>query len=185
MPESSDIHPELPFDPDVPGPDRPVGPPGPGRRKKSQFNPLFIGLIFLGGAAGSVVRYAVSRALPTAMGRWPTATFVVNLVGALVLGTLLEALARSGGDDGWRLRCRLLIGTGFCGGLTTYSTFAVELDLLVRHGSASLALAYAVASLVGGAVCTAAGIALAAAHHRQQGHGRRGDQRHRSGRVVP
>jgi fluoride exporter len=119
-------------------------------------------LVFVGGALGTAARYGLGHALPTESGRWPTGTFVANLVGALVLGALLEALVRAGPDAGWRRRLRLLVGTGFCGGLTTYSTLAVEGDLLLRDHHQTLALAYLSATVVVGLLATVAGIALAA-----------------------
>ena len=60
----------------------------------------------------------------------------------------------------------MLLGTGLCGALTTYSTLAVESDLLVRGGHAALAAAYAIGSVVAGLVATITGIAVAAGHHR-------------------
>ena len=96
------------------------------------------------------------------MERWPWGTFAANLVGAFVLGVLLEALARRGPDAGGRQRLRLLAGTGFCGGLTTYSTLATEADLLVRADAVGTVLGYLAATVVAGAAVTWAGIALAA-----------------------
>ena len=68
--------------------------------------------------------------LPFEGAGWPWATFMINLAGAFILGALLEGLARSGGDTGWRQRVRLFAGTGFCGAFTTYSTLALEVSLL-------------------------------------------------------
>jgi fluoride exporter len=75
-----------------------------------------------GGAIGAVARYLVTLGLA----RWgplPWGTLVVNVVGSFVLGALLEAAAR---DPRIPLEAKALIGTGFCGGLTTFSTFSVE-----------------------------------------------------------
>nr|WP_238145179.1 CrcB family protein [Antricoccus suffuscus] len=104
------------------------------------------------------MRYGAGQLVPHSTG-WPVATFVVNVIGALVLGVLLEALSRSNSIAGTRIR--LLCGTGFCGGLTTYSTFAVEIDLLIRGGSAWLGAAYGVGTLIAGVVAAYAGIAFA------------------------
>ncbi len=119
----------------------------------------------VGGAIGTAARYGLAEALPTARGGWPIATLTVNLVGALVLGVLLEALARRGPDAGWRRDLRLFAGTGFCGGFTTYSALAVELDLLIRDHQLAVAAGYALASLVGGVVMAVLGISLAAGRH--------------------
>ncbi len=123
--------------------------------------PLLMAVVTLGGSIGSLVRYLVSRVAPTAAGGWPVATLVVNLAGSLVLGLLLEALARRGADRGRRQVLRLLVGTGFCGGLTTYSTLALEVDLLLRNDRVSLALTYGSVSVVAGLVATAVGVGLA------------------------
>lgn len=120
--------------------------------------PQLLALVALGGALGSAARYAVADWLPTPTG-FPWPTFAVNLAGALVLGVLLERLAGHP-DSGRRRQLRLLIGTGLCGGLTTYSTLAVEADLLVRSHRHGLAAVYALVSILAGLVAAAAGIGL-------------------------
>lgn len=149
---SPDAHPELPLDPDTP---------------PLHLHTGAVALVFVGGAIGTAARYGLAELAPTHPHGWPTGTFVANVVGALLLGVLLEALVRRGGDDSVRRqRARLLGGTGFCGGFTTYSTFAVESALLVRSHDTGLALGYLAASVVAGIIATAVGIALATAHHR-------------------
>lgn len=123
--------------------------------------PRLIALVALGGLLGTPARYAVEQAEPTRAGHWPTATFVVNLGGAFALGFLLEALQRQRADVGRSRQLRLLLGTGFLASFTTYSTFAVEADLLVREHHGALAGGYAAATLVGGICATVAGLALA------------------------
>lgn len=120
-------------------------------------------LVVVGGCFGAAAREAVEQALPSAAGGFPVATFVINLAGAAVLGLLIEALVRSGDDSGWRRRVRLGVGTGFCGAFTTYSTFAVEATQLGRVGDVGTAVAYVVATVVGGLLMAAAGVWLAAA----------------------
>ena len=123
-------------------------------------------LVMVGGVLGAAGREAIEQALPATTHGFPTATFVINLAGAFVLGLLLEELLRSGNDAGWRRRIRLVGGTGFCGAFTTYSTLAVETVQLGRHGAWLTASAYVVASVVGGLAMAATGIVAGAGHAR-------------------
>jgi CrcB protein len=149
-PDADDSHPELAGDPDS----------GP-------LTAILIGLVGIGGVLGTSLRYALgTRWLPAGTG-FPRGTFIANLVGALMLGVLLETLARRGSDTGGRRRIRLLVGTGFCGGFTTYSTLALETDLLMRAHRDGLAVTYAIASIVAGAVLAGLGIALSSRLHRR------------------
>ncbi|WP_432510684.1 fluoride efflux transporter FluC [Kineococcus sp. SYSU DK001] len=124
-------------------------------------DPRLVLLVAAGGAAGTLVRRLVAQAVP-ALDGFPAATLAVNVTGSFVLGLLLEALVRRGPQTPATVRWRLGLGTGFCGGLTTWSSFAVELDRLVSTGAPATALAYAAASLAAGLLAAAAGIALAA-----------------------
>lgn len=130
------------------------------------LRPAAVAAVLGGGLLGAGAREAVERALPAGAGSFPTATFVINLSGAFVLGVLLEALVRAGADDGWRRAARLAGGTGFCGAFTTYSTFAVESVQLGRHGAWWLAVGYVAASVIGGLLASVAGVAVGAAHAR-------------------
>ena len=118
-------------------------------------------LIVLGGSLGTCGRALQEGAFPPSPGGWPWATFGANLAGALLLGLLLEALARTGPDTGWRRRARLTVGTGLLGGYTTYSTFAVEVSQLSREAPYLLGAAYAVTSVLLGLAAAAAGFAIA------------------------
>jgi CrcB protein len=131
----------------------PVDPePGP-------LTPTFLALVLVGGIAGTAARYGLARWLPAGTG-FPWGTFIANLAGAAVLGGLLQQLSRRGGDTGGRRRVRLLIGTGFCGGLTTYSTFAVETDLLFRAHRGGLGILYLLATVWAGLLVAGIGIAV-------------------------
>jgi fluoride exporter len=79
-------------------------------------------LVFIGGGLGSLCRYAIARWLSGTWpsSNWPIATLIVNLLGSALLGFLLTQRQRLGAEG------LLLLGTGFCGGFTTFSTFAVE-----------------------------------------------------------
>jgi CrcB protein len=146
---SSDSHPELPLDPDaIP-------------TRILHLQPVPVLLVAAGGFAGTLARYALSEWAPTRGRAWPWGTFLANLIGAFLLGILLEALARRGPDEGWRQRMRLLAGTGFCGAFTTYSALAVETDLLVRDSRVALAAGYLAATVLLGLVSTVLGLLAA------------------------
>ncbi|RLZ04309.1 camphor resistance protein CrcB [Kocuria tytonicola] len=118
-------------------------------------------LVALGGAVGSVARWGVAHVLPTgSFGHWPT--FAVNVLGALLLGLLLEALTRPGPETPRAHTVRLLVGTGALGGVTTYSTFAQELWDGVSSGATGPALGYAGLTLVSGLLAAALGMILGA-----------------------
>jgi CrcB protein len=142
----NDPHPELPVDPDTP--DLSAGP-------RTPPSAVALGLVLAGGIAGTAARSGVATLVPVHSGQWPVATLLVNLTGAVLLGVLLEALAA-------RPVPRLLACTGFCGAYTTYSTLAVETDLLVRDHAPGLAVSYAVVSVAAGLVAAALGIAATA-----------------------
>ena len=117
------------------------------------MGPPLLAVVLVGGAIGTAAREGLSLAFPTIGGVLPIAVLVINVVGAFVLGLLLEALLRLGPDVGRRRIVRLGIGTGFCGGFTTYSTLAVETaELLVQPGSAGIGLGYAIGSVLLGAL---------------------------------
>ncbi|MGY1740514.1 MULTISPECIES: fluoride efflux transporter CrcB [unclassified Blastococcus] len=114
-------------------------------------------LAALGGALGALARWGVGTALEPSPGGWPWATLLVNLTGCLLLGVLLGAVFARLPDRAW---LRPLLGTGLCGGYTTYSTFAVDVVRLVDDGAPGLAAGYVLASVVGGVLATAAGVVL-------------------------
>ena len=99
--------------------------------------------VFTGGALGTVVRAVVETLAAPPPGHWPWATFVVNIMGAALLGYVAARLA----EGSYR---RPLLGTGFCGGLTTFSTMQVELLVMIERSHLALAATYAVASVVAG-----------------------------------
>lgn len=132
-------------------------------------DPALLGLIALGGALGTLARAGLANALPTASGGWPWATFAVNVAGALALGFLLELLARLGPDAGVRRAVRLGVGTGFMGGFTTYSTFAVEVASALPGPGRLLGIAYGVATVLLGFGAAALGILAARRLARAEG----------------
>lgn len=128
------------------------------------LHPGFILIVVLGGIAGALARYGLGTAIP-APGGWPLPTLVINLAGAFALGILLEALARRGPDQGGLRVLRLLVGTGFMGAFTTYSTFAVDATKLFGAARTVDSLGYLAATVLGGAAASAVGIWAAAYHH--------------------
>ena len=119
-------------------------------------------LVALGGAAGSVARYLLSKAIQdTAATAFPWGTMAVNVAGCLLIG-LLYGLASG---DGTRLGAdlKLMLTVGFCGGFTTFSTFANESLTLAKTGDALLSAAYIGLSVALGIIAVAAGAQLAKA----------------------
>ncbi|GIH70987.1 fluoride efflux transporter CrcB [Sphaerimonospora thailandensis] len=115
-------------------------------------------LVFLGGAVGAPARYLIDRFVQRRHDSvFPWGTLTVNLVGSLILGFLLGA--RSG--LGLPQEVVMLAGTGFCGALTTFSTFGFETVRLLEEGSFREAGLNAVGSLLLGVLAAAGGHALA------------------------
>lgn len=103
--------------------------------------------IFAGGCAGAILRAAVAEGLPHDAASWPWATFAVNIAGAFLLGYFVTRLQERLPLSSYR---RPLLGTGFCGALTTFSTIQVELLRMLRAEQWLLAGGYAVVSVVAG-----------------------------------
>ncbi|MBA2347711.1 MAG: CrcB family protein [Solirubrobacterales bacterium] len=96
--------------------------------------------VFLGGALGALARAGLAEQWPVSAGSVPWSTFSANLVGCLLLGAVLVRTTAGTPRRG-------LLGPGLCGGLTTFSTFQVELVDLLHDGDTVLALGYAALSL--------------------------------------
>ncbi|MFJ8957295.1 MULTISPECIES: fluoride efflux transporter CrcB [unclassified Streptomyces] len=117
-------------------------------------------LVALGGAVGAPLRYLTDRAVQARHDTvFPWGTFTVNVVGSLILGTLTgAALSGTAGHT-----VQLLLGTGLCGALTTYSTFSYETLRLAEGGARFFAAANAVVTIVAGLGAVFVGSALAQA----------------------
>lgn len=113
--------------------------------------------IGLGGALGTLARYGADRALPAATTNFPWSTFLVNVVGSFVLGAILTLVVERWSPTRF---VRPFAAIGFCGGFTTFSTFAVEIVQRGQHGRVGLAAAYLFASLLVGLAAATAGIAV-------------------------
>ena len=103
--------------------------------------------IALGGAAGALLRVALSRSYTSADASWPWVTFAVNIAGAILLGYFVTRLQERLPLSAYR---RPLLGTGFCGALTTFSTMQLELLRMLDGSHVGLAAGYAAASIVAG-----------------------------------
>ena len=103
--------------------------------------------IFAGGAIGTLARAGLSQALPHAPTDWPWATFIVNIVAVVLLGYFVTRLQERLPLSSYR---RPLLGTGLCGGLSTFSTMQVEILKMLEAGAFLLAAGYTVASVVAG-----------------------------------
>jgi CrcB protein len=111
------------------------------------FDGRELAAVFVGGAIGTFARAGLETLAAPDPGRWPWPTFIVNIVGAFLLGyfvtRLLERLPTSS-------YLRPLLGTGLCGGLTTFSTMQVETIKMLEHHHYGLAVGYTVASIGAG-----------------------------------
>lgn len=112
-------------------------------------------LVGLGGAAGAAARFGVAQAFAARQG-FPWATFGINVAGSLALGLLMGAFPSP--EEAWRLRA--LLGIGFCGGFTTFSTFSYETLVLLQRGSPVSALLYAFGSVTIGVLAAWIGLRL-------------------------
>ncbi|WP_159765699.1 fluoride efflux transporter CrcB [Streptomyces sp. HM190] len=117
-------------------------------------------LVVVGGMVGAPLRYLTDRAVQSRHDTvFPWGTFTVNVAGSLVLGVLTGAVAAgAAGSD-----LRLVLGTGLCGALTTYSTFSYETLRLAQDGARLHAAVNVIASVAAGLGAAFAGVALAEA----------------------
>jgi len=118
-----------------------------------------IGLVAVGGATGTALRYGLTLVLPPVHGI-PVAILTANVVGAFVLGLLLESLSGLRLDRGTSRRLRLGVGTGVLGGFTTYSTLAAD-TVTLGLSDLLLAGAYGAGTVIIGALASILGIVLA------------------------
>lgn len=111
-----------------------------------------LGLVAVGGIAGSLLRWGVAEALPEVRFAWHT--IVVNLAGALVIGLLFGMTTSA------HWRARVLIGTGFCGGLTTFSTWVGDTHAMLDDHHWWLGFVNIAATLVIGVAAAALGLMM-------------------------
>ena len=121
--------------------------PGRTRRTLPRSDRREIAAIFAGGALGTLLRAALGEAFPQAATAWPWPTFAVNIVAAFLLGYFVTRLQERLPLSSYR---RPLLGTGLCGGLSTFSTMQVEIAKMLSAHAWGLAAGYTAASVAGG-----------------------------------
>lgn len=125
----------------------PAASPRGARRVLPRADRREIAAIFAGGALGTLLRAGLSEAFPQPPAAWPWPTFAVNIVAAFFLGYFVTRLQERLPLSSYR---RPLLGTGLCGGLSTFSTMQVEILRMVSAHAWGLAAGYAAASVVAG-----------------------------------
>jgi CrcB protein len=156
----------VPVDPDL-GVDEggalresPPSPRAPAARRNPRNDPRILAAVSLGGALGAPARYGIAQLVFITPGTFPWGTFWINVSGSFALGFILILVLERFPPTRY---LRPFVATGFLGAYTTYSTFAVETDLLVKNGHWPIALGYATASFAAGFLAVWAGIVLARA----------------------
>jgi CrcB protein len=114
-------------------------------------------LVFIGGGFGSVLRYIISRYLNNSESNFPLGTFTANILGSLLIGIIIGFAAK---NNTLTQNQTLLLATGFCGGFTTFSTFAYENHVLFKSGDFTSFALYTFASFIIAFLAVFAGIYL-------------------------
>jgi len=114
-------------------------------------------LVFVGGGFGSVLRYIIGKYLNNPESGIPYGTFAANILGSLLIGIILGIATK---NNTLTSNQTLLIATGFCGGFTTFSTFAYENHVLLKSGDFTSFALYTIASFVIGFLAVFLGLHL-------------------------
>lgn len=115
-------------------------------------------LVFIGGGFGSVLRYLIGRHLNSADSGIPYGTFAANILGSLLIGIILGLAAK---NNTLSQNQTLLLATGFCGGFTTFSTFAYENHVFLKSGDFTSFAVYTIGSFIVGFLAVFLGLYLA------------------------
>jgi CrcB protein len=118
-----------------------------------------IAAISVGASLGALLRWWLATRLNSIFPTLPPGTLAANLVGGYIIGVAIAFFAVT---PGWSPEWRLFVITGFCGGLTTFSTFSAEVVILLQQGRALPALSLAAVHLLGSVAMTFAGIGTVA-----------------------
>lgn len=113
--------------------------------------------VFVGGALGTLARAGLAVLAAPEPGHWPWPTFIANILGAFLLGYFTTRLLERLPVSSYR---RPLLGTGVCGGLTTFSTMQVETVTMLEQGNWALAAGYTTASIAAGLLAVAIATAM-------------------------
>ncbi|HEX7876414.1 MAG TPA: fluoride efflux transporter CrcB [Sphingobium sp.] len=117
-------------------------------------------LVMGGGAIGALARYQLGRfaghVMPGAL--WPWGTFAANVLGGFAMGLLAGWLARFSTGSGEPVR--LLLAVGVLGGFTTFSSFSLEMVLMIERGQLGMAMGYAVFSVIAAVGALVGGLSL-------------------------
>lgn len=106
-----------------------------------------LALVFVGGGFGSVLRYILSKYMDSFKTGIPYGTFAANILGSLLIGIILGAALK---NETLSSNTVLFLATGFCGGFTTFSTFAYENHIFLKTGDFMSFALYTIASFVVG-----------------------------------
>jgi len=114
-------------------------------------------MVFLGGGIGSVLRYLMGRVWNSSESGIPYGTFAANILGSLLIGFILGYIAK----NHWITpNTQLFLATGFCGGFTTFSTFAYENHVFLKSGDFGSFALYTIGSFVIGFLAVFLGMYL-------------------------
>lgn len=128
------------------------------RTRTPAVEPMVLVAIALGGGLGAVARFGIGELWPVPPGRFPWSTFVINVVGCFLIGILMFLIT-----EAWvahRL-LRPLLGVGFLGGFTTFSTYSLEIRRLLESGDTAVAFGYLGGTVVAALAAVVLGTAAA------------------------